>query len=227
MGMMCYTQVYLRQRHWVAIPLGGYQDGSGEWNTRIAGGDTELGGNVYYVRVFSAPTITGAAYYADTTNIVGTFPTTEYYQFTDMVVNVVNPAYVIPGFGVVFPTNYHLESGSLVIAYGEVGTTPEGGNNVLADNMVSVRWENVTVGSNGYVAVQSGTWLVGQIPLEVGSPEPVTNIVHFISVGISPREGLPVSQVETRYVLGIPEPSLWLVAVVWVGAWFMRKWERN
>jgi len=198
--------------------LGGYADGSGEWNTRIEGGDTDLGGNMYYVRLFSAPSVTGAAYYADTTNIYGTFPTTEYYTFTDMLVNVVNPAYAIPGFGVVFVTNWHLELDAAVMSFGDVGTTTAGGNNQLADSMVSVRWENVTLGTSGYVSVNSGTWSANEIPLLTGSPEPETNVLRFIAVGISPRPGLPVSQVEERYVLAVPEPCgvLALLAFAWV-----------
>lgn len=205
--------------------LGEYADGSGEWNTRIEGGDTETGGNIYYVRVFSAPTITGAAYYADTTNIVGTFPTIEYEEFTDMVVNVVNPAYEIAGFEVRWPGAWEEVGDSMVAAYGVVGTTEHGGNNHLADAVVSVRWENVRVGVSGYVGVSNGDWRAEGIPIEVGEWEIVTNELRFIAVGQSERPGLPVSRELRRQVLGVPEP--------WAGGWLVmlmalqgkRKWR--
>jgi len=170
-------------------------------------------------RVFSDYTITGAAYYMDgpQTYLDAISPPVS-NCFGAWAVDVVNPAYVIPGFGVVFVTNWHVEPDAAVMSFGDVGTTPAGGNNQLADSMVSVRWENVTLGTSGYVAVNSGTWLANEIPLEVDSPEPKTNVVRFIAVGISPRPGLPVSQVEERYVLAIPEPSgvLALLAFAWV-----------
>ena len=170
-------------------------------------------------RAFSDYTITGAAYYMDgpqTYMDAGAPPTSN--CFGAWAVNVVNPAYVIPGFGVVFVTNWHLELDAAVMSHGDVGTTPAGGNNQLADNMVSVRWENVTLGTSGYVSVNSGTWSANEIPLLTGSPEPETNVLRFIAVGISPRPGLPVSQVEERYVLAVPEPCgvLALLAFAWV-----------
>lgn len=168
-------------------------------------------------RIFSDYTITGAAYYVDgpqTYLDAGAPPTSN--CFGAWAVNIVNPAYAIPGFGVVFPTNGHLEADALVMGYGDVGTTPAGGNNHLADSMVSVRWENVTLGTSGYVTVHSGTWLVGEIPLVVGSGEPVTNELRFVAVGNSPRAGLPVSQEERRHVLGVPEPSMMIITLAGV-----------
>lgn len=167
-------------------------------------------------RIFSAYTITGAAYYTDgpatyldaisppISNCVGAW-----------AVNIVNPAYVIPGFGVVFPTNQHVEGDALVMGYGDVGTSPGGGNNQLADSMVSVRWENATLGTSGYVAVHNGTWLASDIPLSVIDAQPTTNTLHFIAVGNSPRPGLPVSQeMIWREVIAIPEPGLVMVGFI-------------
>ncbi|MCX7847515.1 MAG: hypothetical protein N2595_05765 [bacterium] len=170
-------------------------------------------------RIFSAYTITGAAYYMDgpaTSMDAISPPISNCYGV--WVVNTVNPAYVIPGFGVVFPTNGHMEADGALTGYGEVGTTVAGGDNQLADSMVSVRWENVTLGTNGYAAVSVGTWLTEEIPLLVGEANnPATNMLRFQAVGISPRPGLPVSPVGWIQVLAIPEPGVaGLLAVVWI-----------
>lgn len=178
--------------------LGYVGDGEGSWST------FKLGDGYGYIRFFSDSTVTGAAYYGDSSRkMLKDIP--EDIADDVVVISNVNPAYVIPGFGVSYPTNWHLQSSAMGAAYGEVGTSPAGGANQLADYMVSVRWENVTLGTSGYVAVSYGTWVVNPLPLAIAFPDAVTNTLRFIAVGISARPGLPVSQEEIRYVITVPE----------------------
>jgi hypothetical protein len=132
-----------------------------------------------------------------------------------MLVNVVNPAYVIPGFGVVWPTNGQMIEAAQVDMLGEVGTSAAGGNNQLADSMVNVAWENLTLGSNGMAGVMVGTWHA-TVPLAYGA-QPVTNTLRARALGFSPRAGLPVSAPMTLTVVAVPEPvALWLLAALFM-----------
>ena len=125
--------------------LGGYADGSGEWNTRIGGGDTETGGNKYYVRLFSHQNIPDAAYYYDTSEIIGSFPTQDSTDFSDISVSTVNPAY-----DMVFDTAPVSSPGSHTIV-GSVDATISGGNNQLESGFVLIeyRYSNSAVWVDG------------------------------------------------------------------------------
>lgn len=177
-------------------------DGEGSWAT------AKYGDGYGYIRFFSDWTITGAAYYADSSRNSLTSSGSPNIYDDVIVISNVNPAYVIPGFGVVVPGKWELVDGVPYVGVsGQVGTTPVGGANQLADYMVSVRWENVTLGTGGYVAVGNGGWAVSAVPLATAYPDQVTNTLRFIAVGISARPGLPVSQEEIRYVITVPEPA--------------------
>jgi len=164
-----------------------------------------------HFRCFSGSSITASAYYAD--SVLVSIPTDGRgtNDSSTTIVSNVNPAYVIPGFAVEWPTNNHTQSefGFSMSTTGTVGTGTA--NNDLADNVVSVRWSNATVGSNGWLTVNSGVWN-GVIALSGTSSVPVTNVITFYAQGQSSRPELPASDISVINVVNpATPPTNWLI----------------
>jgi hypothetical protein len=163
-----------------------------------------------WLRCFSGTEITNSAYYGDAVgdNDNRTFNTLEHAGAwdADPAITNVNPAYIIPcavtvpDDDVEFAQTPYRAEGYVPVASAD--------NNLLTPDLVSVQWDNISIGTGGIVAVAAtGDWLCDVIISNRTGVDPFTNVVTFRAVGVSVRPGLPTSMNITRYIIGVPEPG--------------------
>jgi hypothetical protein len=180
-----------------------------------------------WLRCFSWLEITNSAYYGDTIGdaVNRKFDTLEHAGAWDhdIVITKVNPAYVIP-FSVTAPAALPLFAQSPYPAEG--GIAAGEGNNVLPHGILTVLWHNVSLGLSGYGFVAAdGTWSADVIISNQTDIASFTNEIQFVAMAQSARPGLPVSEIVTRYIIGVPEPSC--IAVLLLALCAQRRWRRG
>lgn len=167
-----------------------------------------------WLRFFSGREITNSAYYGDALGDDVNRRLDDPAGFAgnwdaDPIINLVNPAYEIP-FSVDLPGNYDVSAQSPYLAEGWVKAGI--GNNILEASVLTVVWYNVSLNTQGVCTVSTyGDWTTGVIISNRTAVSSFTNEIQFYAVAASPREGLPISETITRYVIGVPEPGTFLL----------------
>lgn len=197
--------------HYIGDNLQGENVGSGRVSGTIGLMSTNYTSG--YFRFYSGSAITDSAYYADSSLVSIPTDGRGTNETATIIVSNVNPAYVIPDFIVEWPTNNHTQS-KFWFSMSTTGTIGTGtANNELADNVVSVRWDNATISSNGWLTVSAGKW-DGVIALSGTSSVPVTNVITFYAQGKSARSSLPVSQSSVLNVVNPATPPTNILIVI-------------
>jgi len=185
-----------------------------------------------WLRIFSAPTIDSAAFYGDTETCIldelGEF--NDIWTETNFFINIVNPAYKIPGFSVATAfTGLHNQA-TLAIS-GHVDTVATSDNYRLSDNTVTVMWwcvavtnhlTHAAVTNSGVIPVFGGGIWTGQIDIVRHQPFDyfgTTNTLTLRAIGASARPGLPASpDIIITSVTVVPEPHAALLTLLVLAA---------
>jgi len=206
----------------------GYPAGEGCVSAFLQGDDDWYG----WLRIFSAPTIDSAAFYCDTETrlleLLGEF--NDSWTETNFFINVVNPAYKIPGFSVATAFTSLHNHATLAIS-GHVDTVATSDNYRLSDNTVTVMWwcvavtnhlTHATVTNSGAIPVFGGGIWTGQIDIVRHQPFDefgTTNTITLRAVGASARPGFPASpDITITSVTVVPEPHAALLTVLVLAA---------
>ena len=159
------------------------------------------------IRVFSDLVIPESAYYCHGTNgqLKSASPPTINDTYNSFYCNLVNPAYEIPGFSIT-STN----GSSSVEIKGTVQSVSGSDQNILDDNIMHVRWRNLSTGSGwanlGAFSVSDGLWN-GALTSGDFNSEP-TNEFEFYAYGESARAFLPQSQISATVWLSPPDEPI-------------------
>ena len=183
-----------------------------------------------FVRFFSTNTILGSAYFGNSDVWDYSDPLPALHEGQTLQTDLVNPAYEIPGFSVSVPIDGAIGSewATSVAVTGLCGTATSPGNNQLADNIVSVKWETVylnggteTAFSNGWLTITDDDWF-GSVGIKETQPNSCTNIIRFQAYGKSGRDGFPISQKSAVEFINVPEPSV-IFSMCFFGYIFINK----
>ncbi len=154
------------------------------------------------MRIYSALAVPSAAYYVDGTPITLKAASPEVITDTSRAFTCawVNCAYEIPEFDVLTP-----DGTTGVLVHGNVLSSSAGGNNVLADSVMRVRYRNVTAGA-AYSDLGSFTCNNGVWSGTVANSAP-SNLFEFYACAVSARPWLPRSpNVVQRWLVHDDEP---------------------
>lgn len=176
------------------------------------------GNNSWYgwLRTFSHDAITQAAYYADSpAELLDNDD--ENGGYGDLIISNVNPAYIIP-FDVIWPASAYTSFTPFVSIACTGKVTTGFGNNILPDSLVSVKWENITLGTSGWFNVSAGNWN-GNIPLSNAAPDVIHNQIQLNVYGKSVQNSFPQGRLSSHEIVNFPEPTLFWISNF--GFWFL------